>query len=99
MSSPAVQARPPEAAERSPLGGVRLQRKLTVDEVAVRSGLSPEQVVWLEEGRVYRFRSSDDALVAAVLYATALGVDEREARKLADLPVPPAPPSALPRIL
>jgi transcriptional regulator with XRE-family HTH domain len=99
MSAPALQARPPEAAERSPLAGVRLQRKLTVDQVAVRSGLSAEQVVWLEEGRVYRFRSSDDALVAAVLYATSLGIDEREARKLADLPVPPAPPSALPRIL
>jgi transcriptional regulator with XRE-family HTH domain len=99
MSAPAVQARPPDTAERSPLAGVRLQRKLTVEQVAVRSGLSREQVVWLEEGRVYRFRSSDDALVSAILYATALGIDEREARNLADLPVPAAPPSVVPRIL
>jgi transcriptional regulator with XRE-family HTH domain len=99
MSAPAVQAKPPDAAERSPLAGVRLQRKLTVEQVAVRSGLSPEQVAWLEEGRVYRFLSSDDALVSAILYATALGIDEREARGLADLPVPPAPPSLVPRFL
>jgi transcriptional regulator with XRE-family HTH domain len=77
--------------EPSPLATARLQRKLTIDEAALRSGLTPEQLEWLEEGRVYRFPSADDALVAVVLYATALGVDHDEARGLARLPVEPRP--------
>ena len=48
-------------------------------------------MTWLEEGRVYRFSSPDDALLALLLYATALGLDHREARELAGLPVPPKP--------
>ena len=80
-----------EHQEPSPLASARLQRKLTVDEAARRSGLTPEQIEWLEEGRVYRFPSADDALVAVVLYATALGVDQDEARGLARLPVQPRP--------
>ncbi len=99
MSAPAVQATTPEPSEQSPLARARLQRKFTVEQLALRSGLSPEQVAWLEEGRVYRFPSTDDALVAVVLYATALGIEEREARELAELPVPPAPPSPLPRVV
>jgi transcriptional regulator with XRE-family HTH domain len=78
--------------EPSPLAAARLQRKLTVDEAARRAGLTPEQVEWLEEGRVYRFPHADDALVAAVLYATALAIDQDEARGLARLPVEPSPP-------
>src|SRR5919198_45893 len=78
--------------EPSPLATARLQRKLTVDEAAHRAGLSPEQLQWLEEGRVYRFPSADDALVAVVLYASALGIDQDEARSLARLPVEPRPP-------
>jgi transcriptional regulator with XRE-family HTH domain len=78
--------------EPSPLASARLQRKLTVDEAARRAGLTPEQVEWLEEGRVYRFPQADDALVAAVLYATALAIDQDEARGLARLPVEPSPP-------
>src|SRR6266702_6321239 len=75
----------------SPLASARLQRKLTVDEAARRAGLTPEQVEWLEEGRVYRFPHADDALVAVVLYATALSIDQDEARGLARLPVEPRP--------
>ena len=45
-------------------------------------------MTWLEEGRVYRFRTPDDALLALLLYATALGIDHREARELAGLAGP-----------
>src|SRR5918911_1605013 len=77
--------------EESPLARARLHRQLTVEETARRAGISEEYARWLEEGRVYRFPSPDDALLAALLYGTALGVDNREARELAGLPVPPAP--------
>ncbi len=77
--------------EPSPLASARLQRKLTIDEAARRAGITPEQIRWLEEGRVYRFPVADDALIAVVLYATALGVEHDEARTLARLPVEPAP--------
>ena len=80
-----------EQQEPSPLASARLQRKLTVDEAARRAGLTSDQIEWLEEGRVYRFPSTDDALVAVLLYATALGVDQEEARGLARLPVEPRP--------
>ena len=78
--------------EPSPLASARLQRKLTVEEAARRAGNSPEQIRWLEEGRVYRFPVADDALIAVVLYATALGIEQDEARALARLPVEPKPP-------
>jgi transcriptional regulator with XRE-family HTH domain len=77
--------------EASPLASARLLRKLTVEEAARRAGLTPEQVEWLEEGRVYRFPNADDALVAAVLYATGLAINQDEARALARLPVEPRP--------
>jgi transcriptional regulator with XRE-family HTH domain len=77
------------SGDESPLAKARLQRQLTVEETARRAGLSPEEVRWLEEGRVYRFPSSDDALLGALLYATALGIDAAEARRLAGLPAPP----------
>lgn len=77
------------ALEHSPLSQARLHRQLTPEDAAERAGITPEQVEWLEDGRVYRFRSADDALMALLLYATALGVDHREARELAGLPVPP----------
>src|SRR6476661_2092004 len=81
-----------EQQEPSPLASARLQRKLTVEEAARRAGLTAEQIEWLEEGRVYRFPSADDALVAVVLYATALGIDQDEARGLARLPIETQPP-------
>jgi transcriptional regulator with XRE-family HTH domain len=93
--------REPAARATSPLAAARLARKWTPEELARRSGLTPDEVVWLEEGRVYRFRSTDDALLAMLLYAAGLGIDQREARELAGLPVPPHPikRSAVPRFL
>jgi hypothetical protein len=87
--------------EESPLARARLHRQLTVEETARRAGITAEEVRWLEEARVYRFPRPDDALVAAVMYASALGIDNREARELAGLPVPPAPVqrNPLPRLL
>ncbi len=87
--------------EESPLARARLHRQLTLEETARRSGLSVEQARWLEEGRVYRFPSSDDALVATLMYGTALGIDNREARELAGLPVParPVERNPLPRLI
>jgi transcriptional regulator with XRE-family HTH domain len=89
------------SGEESPLARSRLHRQLTVEETARRAGISVEEVRWLEEGRVYRFPKPDDALAAAVLYATALGIDNREARELAGLPVPPLPVerNPMPRLL
>src|ERR671925_200640 len=77
--------------EESPLARARLHRQLTIEEAARRAGLTEDEVRWLEEGRVYRFPRPDDALAATVLYASALGIDNREARELAGLPVPPGP--------
>lgn len=88
-------ARPLEAipAEKSSaLTSLRLQRKLTVEEAAKKAALWPEQVEWLEEGRLYRFPGYEAAVMALLRYATALGVDHREARRLSGMPVePPAP--------
>jgi len=102
MNSRMELVQPLEAAvEHSPLARARLHRQMTVEETARRAGISEEYARWLEEGRVYRFPSPDDALLAALLYATALGVDNREARELAGLPVPAATVerSPLPRLL
>jgi transcriptional regulator with XRE-family HTH domain len=87
--------------EESPLARARLHRQLTVEETAKRAGLTTEEVSWLEEGRVYRFPRPDDALIATALYATALGLDNREVRELAGLPVPPQPVerNPIPRVL
>jgi transcriptional regulator with XRE-family HTH domain len=84
----------------SPLARARLHRKLTTEEAARRAGIREEEVRWLEEGRVYRFASTDHALLTALLYATALGVDHREALVLAGRPVPPKPlaSSSWPRV-
>jgi hypothetical protein len=79
------------ASDRSPLEAARLHRRLTVEEAAKRAGLTPDQVEWLEEGRVYRFPSPDNAIEATLLLASALEIDRREARVLAGLPVPPRP--------
>jgi len=76
--------------EPSALARARLQRQLTPEEAARRAGLTSDEVEWLEEGRLYRFRSSERATVALLLYTTSLGIDRREARRLAGLPVAPA---------
>jgi hypothetical protein len=62
-----------------------------VDEAARRSNVSPEEVQWLEEGRLYRFPTPDHALLSTVLYATGLGLEHRDALELAGLPAPPKP--------
>jgi transcriptional regulator with XRE-family HTH domain len=95
-------ARPLEAqtvsAEKSAaLTSLRLQRKLTVEEAAKKAALWPEQVEWLEEGRLYRFPGYEAAVMALLRYATALGIDHREARRLSGMPVEPPPPRQLGR--
>jgi Helix-turn-helix domain/LytR cell envelope-related transcriptional attenuator len=71
----------------SPLADARSRRDLSIKQVAYRSGLSEQEIEWLEEGRLYRFPSQNTAIMAAVVYATALGIDKFEARRLAGLPV------------
>ena len=78
-------------SDRSPLASARLHRRLTIEEVAKRAGVTRDQVEWLEEGRVYRFPSVDSAIETTLLVAAALDIDRREARRLAGLPVPPRP--------
>jgi hypothetical protein len=73
----------------SPLGAARARRRLTVEEAAARAELDPEAVKALEENRIYRFESTQAAITAALVYATALGISKREARRLAGLPVRP----------
>jgi transcriptional regulator with XRE-family HTH domain len=77
------------AGQTSPLTTLRLQRKLTIEEAAKRAALWPEQVEWLEEGKLYRFPRHDTAVLALLRYATALGIDHREARRLSGMPVEP----------
>jgi transcriptional regulator with XRE-family HTH domain len=85
------------SADESPLAHARLKRQLTIDEAAKRADVAPEEVQWLEEGRLYRFPTPDRALLVTLLYATALGVDHREALELAGLPTPPLPANPLRR--
>ena len=78
-----------ETREASPLATARLQRQLSVEEAARRAGLTADQVAWLEDGRLYRFATPDKAVLAALVLADSLGIDGRDARRLAGLPVPP----------
>jgi transcriptional regulator with XRE-family HTH domain len=73
--------------QSSPLREARERRELTVRALSLRSGLTEDEIAWLEEGRIYRFPSQGAAIMAAVLYATGLGIDRAEARRLAGLPV------------
>src|SRR6476661_876334 len=84
----------PVVADESPLAHARLHLQLTVDEAARRANISPEEVQWLEEGRLYRFPTPDHALLSTVLYATGLGLEHRDALELAGLPAPPSRRSA-----
>lgn len=65
-----------------------MKRRLTLEEAAARARLELDDVRALEENRIYRFPSVDEALAATLVYATALGVSEREARELAGMSVP-----------
>ena len=91
-----LEVAPGPAEDESPLARARIHRQLTVDEAARRADLSADEVQWLEEGRLYRFPTPDRALLATVLYATALGIEHREALELAGLPTPPLPFAANP---
>jgi transcriptional regulator with XRE-family HTH domain len=71
----------------TPLREARERRDLTVRAVALRTGLTEEEVEWLEDGRIYRFPSQGAAILAAVVYGASLGIDKHEARRLAGLPV------------
>lgn len=73
-------------SETSPLAAARVRRGLKLEEAAARARLDVEDVKCLEEGRIYRFPSVNRALSAALVYATALGISEREARRLAGTP-------------
>src|SRR3954453_18157725 len=75
----------------SPLTTARLQRKLTVEEAAKRAALWPEQVEWLEGGRLYRFPGDQIAVMGLLRYGPPLGIDHREARRLSGMPVEPPP--------
>ena len=78
-----------QTREDSTLARARLARQLTVEEAARRAGRQPEWIEWLEQGRVYRFPSADEAVTPLLVYAASLGIEHREARELAGLPVPP----------
>jgi transcriptional regulator with XRE-family HTH domain len=89
MNAPMLElAHPLDAIPQpSPLAEAREHHGLTPAQVAYRTGLSVEEIEWLEEGRLYRFPSQNKAILAAVVYATAVGIDRFEARKLAGLSV------------
>jgi len=89
---------PVVAADESPLAHARLKRQLTIDEAARRANVAADELQWLEEGRLYRFATPDRAVMVALLYATALGIDHREALELAGLPTPPLPANPLRRL-
>jgi hypothetical protein len=78
-------------SDTPPLAAARMRRRLTVEAAARLARLTPDEVTWLEEGRLYRFPSSDRALLALLLYSTGLGIDRGEARRLAGLPIFAAP--------
>ena len=71
----------------SPLADARKCHGLSIAQVAYRTGLSESEIEWLEEGRLYRFPSQNQAILAGIVYATTIGVDRYEARRLAGLPI------------
>jgi hypothetical protein len=73
----------------SPLEAARTARGLTRDEAAVVTALSADEIAWVEEGRLYRFRSAHAAVAAVATYAAALELEHREALELAGRPAPP----------
>jgi hypothetical protein len=84
----------------SPLETARTGRGLSREEAAVVTALSADEIAWIEEGRLYRFRSAHAAVAAIATYAAALELEHRETLELAGRPVPPRTPDAtLPRVL
>jgi hypothetical protein len=84
--TPAGPAEPSKKGAVSSLGVARARRKLQVGEIAEQAGLTVEAVDALEQSRLYRFPTQRDAIAAAVLYGSALGISVSEARELAGLP-------------
>src|SRR3981189_2549009 len=80
-----------QVTDEAPLAHARLHRQLTNGEAARRASITTDEVQFLEEGRPYRFPPPDDALIAMLLYATALGIDHGAALAIAGLPAPPLP--------
>jgi hypothetical protein len=74
-------------AASSPLVAARLRRRLTLEEAAALAHLEVDDIKSLEESRTYRFPTTADAIAATVVYASALGITEREARELAGMSV------------
>jgi len=72
--------------ESSPFVAARLRRRLSLEEAAARANLDVDAVKSLEECRTYVFPSTADAIAAALVYASSLGITRREARELAGLP-------------
>jgi hypothetical protein len=70
------------------LGAARLSRRLTLEQAAARAHMDVDAVKSLEDNCLYRFGSNAEALAAALVYAASLGINEREARAIAGLPVP-----------
>ena len=73
----------------SPLEVARARRGLTREDAATLTALSVDEITWIEEGRLYRFRSAHGAVAATTTYAAALELEHREALELAGRPVPP----------
>src|SRR4051794_27957778 len=73
----------------SPLEVARARRGMTREEAAALTALSVDEITWLEEGRLYRFRSAHGAVAATTAYTAALGIEHREALELAGRPAPP----------
>jgi hypothetical protein len=61
---------------------------VTLEQAAARANMDLDAVKSLEDNCIYRFGSNADALAAALVYAASLGINEREARRIAGLPVP-----------
>ena len=61
---------------------------MTLEQAAARANMDVDAIKSLEDNCIYRFGSNADALAAALVYAASLGINEREARRLAGLPVP-----------
>ncbi|MGZ8694950.1 MAG: LytR C-terminal domain-containing protein, partial [Gaiellaceae bacterium] len=77
----------------------RARRGLNREAAAALTALSVDEITWLEEGRLYRFRSAHGAVAAATTYAAALDIEHREALELAGRPVPPRPASRRSRFI
>jgi hypothetical protein len=78
-----------DAPDATPLRLARESRRLDLQEAAARAGLGVEEARALEQAQLWRFADAGNAITAALVYASALGIDRREARRLAGLPVRP----------